>query len=80
MGTNYYIVDDGNSQGIHVGKRSSIGGGDMIFTWAVNPGSLEGCETFLTDEYGKRFGPREFTEMLLKCSERDYSFIGTEFS
>ena len=78
MGTNYYIVD--GDHGSHVGKRSSLGDGRMLFTWAVDPGSLEGRRVFLTDEYGQRIGPYEFIEMLSKCEARDYSLIGTEFS
>ena len=77
MGTNYYAVDKGDVT--HIGKRSSTGDG-MVFIWAVDPGSLEGDDAFLTDIYGYRFGPCEFMEMLMECNERDYSFIGTEFS
>ncbi len=77
MGTNYYAVADGEVT--HIGKRSA-GRDGVIFIWAVNPGSLEGHEAFLSSEYGQRFGPQEFMEMLTECRERDYSLIGVEFS
>ena len=51
------------------------------FTWAINPSNLFGKGVIIIDEYGRKYGKSQFTQMLSDmCPIEFYHSIGIEFS
>lgn len=93
MGTNYYIkgVTEENTMSLewHIGKRSNLGHGSMVFTWAMKnrvdiaemaiEQGFQLHEKFIVNEYGFEYTLSEFLEIIDNCQEHIKDSIGTEF-
>lgn len=53
------------------------------FTWAVSPGLFfdinNAKNTSIEDEYGRKYSPEEFSDILSECPIKFFGSIGTEF-
>lgn len=72
MGTNYYL---------HLGKRSSIGGGKAQFIQALPSDPHENIPpyVYVIDEYGNEMDYQAFKNLIANDSMNTH-FIGTKFS
>lgn len=80
MGTNYYRrrCATCGQRGQHIGKLSAAGGGETVFTWAIQPICL-GEMGELENEYGDPISLKMLRELLERCATQEHSLIGQEF-
>ena len=64
LGTNFYTL-----RGKHIGKRSSAGNGEMLFTTATTDGKPIDIRKLrmVENEYGERIYIEEFMSMIKQC-------------
>jgi hypothetical protein len=82
--TGSYVVSDDPE--LHIGKRYSVGGGKLGFTWAQQRLSVvtictqHRAEEIIIDEYHRPVTGEQFLEMLSKVIKEDTTQIGVWFS
>ena len=79
MGTNFYLR---NREGKHLGKRSSLRGGKMIFDYDIHPETVVAYPAAeqVVQEDGVVMSMQQFRDTILaSCAEFSTDYLGRDF-